>query len=690
MNEFAFQNAMNRLPDDILLDALPPSWRPNGGSVPEEKSSAISRFFSSGWVAACLSVVVAVGVIAAIVLAGRGGADDPAIDPPAGTNGESVSDSLLAETDGETEPAGPGPDSTDPYHHPLNSIVRMEVVADGVSTSLKWGHIYDAYLSRSPDDQSGAPEGVWAFEFPPIDGYYLSVLAADPILPTVYTSSPDAISWKQNWTDCDSVSLGLHSVYNEDFERDMTPFRELPNGIYYFVFKLRVEGGAHRIGDAVYLSRNQGRYATYHVPCRVVIGDVDFTPPAKTPTPPSLEGRVQTEFSENCFSSNGDGTCAFTLRGYQRERILQIPAVSPAGDRVTVIEACRPSLLGSTVILPDSVTEIKSRAFAGSPALETVVLGEHVRHIGTEAFRECHGLVSVTLGDRLESIGADAFAQCSRLESVRLPDSVLSIGANVFRSCYKLKEVVLSRQLTAIGSSAFADCRSLVEIAIPARVQVIERAAFEDCSALVRVTMEEGLLRIEEKAFNQCMALRELNLPSTVTYIGDAAFRWCGLSALTLPDALTHLGADAFSGSELASIRIPAGITAIPQGAFQNCKKLTAVTIPNHVTSIGYYAFENSGLTSITLPASVKKIGWMAFERCEQLLSVRIEGAIELADRAFAACDRLQTVTLNEGLLSIGDRAFAYCPQLSPVTIPSSVTTFGEAVFEDSGTAAER
>ncbi len=72
------------IPDAYILDALPPAWAADAPVEPKERrgSRVASFFLDNGWVAAVLSALVAVGLIVAIVLAGR---ESPAVPPVGGT-----------------------------------------------------------------------------------------------------------------------------------------------------------------------------------------------------------------------------------------------------------------------------------------------------------------------------------------------------------------------------------------------------------------------------------------------------------------------------------------------------------------------------------------------------------------------------------------------------------------------------
>lgn len=60
------------------------------------------------------------------------------------------------------------------------------------------------------------------------------------------------------------------------------------------------------------------------------------------------------------------------------------------------------------------------------------------------------------------------------------------------------------------------------------------------------------------------------------------------------------------------------------------------------------------------------------------LKKVVIPGSVEISYEAFADCENLTEVTLENGITSIDDYAFFHCTSLKGLTIPGSVHTFGE------------
>ena len=65
------------------------------------------------------------------------------------------------------------------------------------------------------------------------------------------------------------------------------------------------------------------------------------------------------------------------------------------------------------------------------------------------------------------------------------------------------------------------------------------------------------------------------------------------------------------------------------------------------------------------------------------VLPERLDGhpVIGIADRAFAGCTQVESITLPKSVLSVGWFAFSGCTRLARVTLPESVTSIGYEAF---------
>lgn len=117
------------------------------------------------------------------------------------------------------------------------------------------------------------------------------------------------------------------------------------------------------------------------------------------------------------------------------------------------------------------------------------------------------------------------------------------------------------------------------------------------------------------------------------------------------------------------------GEIAIPSEVMFNGKNLT-------VTSISNSAFKNSHVTSIQLPMTVIEIEASAFANCENLHSVILEeGLKSIGNSAFDGCISLSNIDFPNSLETIGKYGFANCKSLSQIALTSGISSLGESAF---------
>ena len=183
-----------------------------------------------------------------------------------------------------------------------------------------------------------------------------------------------------------------------------------------------------------------------------------------------------------------------------------------------------------------------------------------------------------------------------------------------------------------------------------------------------------------------------------VTQIANETFKACeNLETLTFKQtsSLTTIGVEAFFGSnsntntnKIASVTIPASVTVINASAFDTCRNMETITFESgsKLETIGNAAFAaNQKVTTLTLPDSLKTFGLRSFYNCEKLETVTLgSGLTSFGAEAFETCDELQTVDMTKAtsLTTIQDDAFKDCDKLTSVTFPNNLTTLGGYIFE--------
>ena len=109
----------------------------------------------------------------------------------------------------------------------------------------------------------------------------------------------------------------------------------------------------------------------------------------------------------------------------------------------------------SSIYIGSNVTSLGNYAFSFSP-LTSVIIPDSVTSIGTRAFFNCSSLTSATIGNSVTSIGPYSFSSCNSLTSITIGNSVTSIGSYAFAYCSSLATInCLATTAPTIGSNAF-------------------------------------------------------------------------------------------------------------------------------------------------------------------------------------------------------------------------------------------
>ena len=135
------------------------------------------------------------------------------------------------------------------------------------------------------------------------------------------------------------------------------------------------------------------------------------------------------------------------------------------------------------------VTIISENAFMNNNSIESVVIPNSVTDIRWWIFAGCSNLKEVSLGKGIETLGGYTFSGCSSLSFVTIPNSVKIIWEGAFNDCENLSSMNIPNSVETIKASAFNGCTSLKEIVIPKNVALIEDDVFLNCTSLESITI---------------------------------------------------------------------------------------------------------------------------------------------------------------------------------------------------------
>jgi len=225
-----------------------------------------------------------------------------------------------------------------------------------------------------------------------------------------------------------------------------------------------------------------------------------------------------------------------------------------------------PSIIGGV-----SVTAIGENAFRFEATITSIVIPDSVKTIGTRAFADCSALTSLKIGSHVTSIGDQAFSDDILLKSVVIPSSVTTIGADAFAANHALTSLTIGNHVTSIGEGAFKLCHSLKSVSIPNSVRTMGNAVF-----------------------SQCTALESLKIGNHVTSIGYYALAFTSLKSVVIPNSVNTIGPCAFFyNTALTSLKIGSRVTSIGDSAFEGDTALKSVTFTAKAPTVGSDAFKD-------------------------------------------------------------------------------------------------
>lgn len=398
----------------------------------------------------------------------------------------------------------------------------------------------------------------------------------------------------------------------------------------------------------------------------------------------------------------------------------------------------------TSIVIPASVTEIGSGAFAECTLLTEAVIPETVQKLGLNIFADCSAMEKIDL----PFCGTDRENATSGLSYIfggsapkTLKESILHYAVEVPRGymsgnkmtnstiekitmpfagqysdgsgnqlfCWifgaeeSYENFILApdtlREITILGGSilgrnCFSSLSNVTKITLPNTIKTIGQYAFSKLGLLTDLTLQEGLETIDEYAFQGCDSWM-VKLPSTVVSLGVRCLP-NHMTKIVLPKSLKEIGLPFFDGmTALTALEIDDGAPYFKtvdgilydkeQTKIYACpqaKDASGYVVPATVTEIMNYAFYYvKTLTSFDF-ANIVAIGNAAFQSTG-LTAVRLVKAETVGQYAFCALP-MTSLFISASVTKIGARAFSSAPNLTDLTIEEGVEemTFGQVVGE--------
>lgn len=318
----------------------------------------------------------------------------------------------------------------------------------------------------------------------------------------------------------------------------------------------------------------------------------------------SVDNNIRIPYNRTGFGAN------YKTNEYDTESGYWI--ITFDGDVTTVPSSAFSNNNGSfgitEILLPSTLTTIKSGAFSYCLELSSVLIPANVSTIEDRPFTSCSGIKA------FYGKYASSDNRC-----------LIKDGAIISFATYGIEQYTTPPEANAIGKYAFYGA-TIKTLTVTENIKMIANDAFST-SLLEYVELPSSITTIPSGAFSNCYKLEYCNIPIGISSIGEVAFKNCSkLKTITLPSTVTSIGTNAFKDSKIETLNIlcniPDNKSSYGTDAYFYSATIGHAIIGKQVTAIGKLAFGNSNIQKITIGEMVSSLGKYAFSDCKQLTEI--------------------------------------------------------------------
>ena len=372
-----------------------------------------------------------------------------------------------------------------------------------------------------------------------------------------------------------------------------------------------------------------------------------------------------------------------------------------------------------------AIPELPADSFSGCSAMETLMLPETVTSIESRAVADCDALYDMTIRRRDGVVSVASNALTGTKNNGRISIYVPYTDKHTLRNAYRLsfdwwtallniftgQSPVTIIQDREMGEETFVENGGLYERKDDGTFRLLQAISLTDGG----FTVKENTTEISSGAFGSREDMSALMLPESLQDLPAGVFESCAnLEILLVPDDLRMKFTDEMFGEGERNVNFTLWVSDDDADYYENQTELPVRAYGRQGEILGgvlYGAEEEEGRNRIllqyvpknfkgelTLMLGTQEVAEEAAMGCQNLTAVNSAYTVEkIGAYAFADCSSLQTVDLTSlsatALTEIGDYAFAGCTNLigentgkgeeEELLIPSTVKVLGKGMLKD-------